>query len=80
MWKAFPATVTNRQSLVYALDALARLTYHNVYVIDYYRKKIPVHVSDNPLFLCGIRIFQQDAGGRPHQAVHIVRFSYPKQE
>ena len=40
--------------VIYAFDALARLTYHSVYVIDYYRKNF-LYVSDNPLFLCALQ-------------------------
>lgn len=38
--------------LIKVFDALARTTYHSIYIIDYYRQNF-LYVSDNPLFLCG---------------------------
>lgn len=38
--------------LIKVFDALARTTYHSIYIIDYYRKNF-LYVADNPLFLCG---------------------------
>lgn len=34
------------------IDAIGRLTYKGIYVVDYYRKNF-LYVYDNPLFLCG---------------------------
>jgi DNA-binding CsgD family transcriptional regulator len=42
----------NAASILTALDALARMTYQSMYVIDYYNKNF-LYVSENPLFLCG---------------------------
>lgn len=33
-------------------DALSQLSYHSIYLIDYYKRGF-LYVSDNPLFLCG---------------------------
>lgn len=33
-------------------EALSQLTYHSIYLIDYYKRGF-LYVSDNPLFLCG---------------------------
>lgn len=33
-------------------DALSHLTYHTIYLIDYYKRGF-AYVSDNPIFLCG---------------------------
>jgi len=38
------------------LDAISRLTYQSIYVIDYFKQTF-LYVSDNPFFLCG---FQPD--------------------
>jgi len=40
--------------VISALEAFARVTYHSIYVIDYYRKNF-LYVSENPLFLCGLQ-------------------------
>ena len=42
----------NASTVLIALDALARMTYQSLYVIDYYNKNF-LYVSENPLFLCG---------------------------
>ncbi|MFT4202662.1 MAG: helix-turn-helix transcriptional regulator [Chitinophagaceae bacterium] len=36
------------------LDKVACLTYQSVYIIDYYRRSF-AYVSNNPLFLCGLK-------------------------
>ena len=41
------------------LECMSRLTYQSIYVIDYWKKNF-LYVSDNPLFLCGLR---PDTGG-----------------
>ncbi|MDR2969694.1 MAG: helix-turn-helix transcriptional regulator [Tannerellaceae bacterium] len=38
--------------VVDTLNAVSRITFQNLYVIDYYKKKF-LYVSENPLFLCG---------------------------
>ncbi|HAO08913.1 MAG TPA: helix-turn-helix transcriptional regulator [Chryseobacterium sp.] len=35
-----------------AVDALARMTYQSIYLVDYFQRQF-LYVSDNPLFLCG---------------------------
>ena len=35
-----------------AVDAMANATYQSIYVIDYFKREF-LHVSSNPLFLCG---------------------------
>jgi DNA-binding CsgD family transcriptional regulator len=42
----------NVAHLITALEAVARMTYQSLYVVDYYARKF-LYVSDNPLFLCG---------------------------
>jgi DNA-binding CsgD family transcriptional regulator len=39
--------------LIKSLEAVARMTYKSLYVIDYFRRNF-LYVSDNPLFLCGL--------------------------
>lgn len=39
--------------MIDAFDAFARMTCQSAYIIDFYRKEI-LHVSENPLFLCGL--------------------------
>ena len=43
-------------------DAISQLTYHSIYLIDYYKKSFP-YVSDNPLFLCGKTAWQVRKAG-----------------
>jgi DNA-binding CsgD family transcriptional regulator len=38
--------------LIDTFDALSRITYQSLYIIDYYKKNF-LYVSNNPLFLCG---------------------------
>jgi len=40
--------------VVNAVKALARLAYQSIYIVDYYKKNF-LYVSDNPIFLCGLR-------------------------
>lgn len=35
-----------------ALEAISRITYQSIYIIDYYKMNF-LYVSENPLFLCG---------------------------
>lgn len=44
------------------VKAFARITYKSIYVIDYQKKSFE-YVSDNPLFLCGLRPEQVEALG-----------------
>ncbi len=39
-------------TLIFSVDAFARMTYQSIYLIDYYKNDF-LYVSDNPLFLCG---------------------------
>lgn len=39
-------------SLISSVDAVARVTYQSMYLIDYYKREF-LYVSGNPLFLCG---------------------------
>lgn len=41
------------EKYVQFLDAVSRTTYKSIYVIDYFKKNF-LHVSKNPLFLCGM--------------------------
>ncbi|MDE6696131.1 MAG: helix-turn-helix transcriptional regulator [Muribaculaceae bacterium] len=38
---------------VQAADAISKITYESVYIIDYFKKDF-LYVSSNPLFLCGL--------------------------
>jgi DNA-binding CsgD family transcriptional regulator len=38
--------------LIDSFDAISRMIYKSLYIIDYYKKKF-LYVSNNPLFLCG---------------------------
>ncbi|MDR0431525.1 MAG: helix-turn-helix transcriptional regulator [Tannerellaceae bacterium] len=38
--------------LIDSFDALSRITYQSLYIIDYHKKNF-LYVSNNPLFLCG---------------------------
>lgn len=40
--------------LIRSTEAMARTLYQSVYLIDYYKKGF-LYVSDNPLFLCGLK-------------------------
>lgn len=40
------------QSYIRFADALSQITYHSIYLIDYYKRGF-LYVSENPLFLCG---------------------------
>ena len=40
--------------VVSAVNALARIAYQSIYVVDYYKKNF-LYVADNPIFLCGFR-------------------------
>ena len=42
------------EPVISAIKAVARVTYHSIYIIDYYQKNF-LYVSDNPLFLCGLK-------------------------
>ena len=44
----------NIENVIRTAQAFARMTYQGIYIIDYY-KRIFLYVSDNPLFLCGMK-------------------------
>lgn len=47
-----PQDYARAQYYVQAADAIAKVAYESVYIIDYYAKNF-LYVSPNPLFLCG---------------------------
>jgi len=44
----------NLGNVISTAQAIARMTYNSVYVIDYYKQNF-LYVSENPLFLCGMK-------------------------
>jgi DNA-binding CsgD family transcriptional regulator len=49
--------------LIDSFDAISRMVYKSLYIIDYYKKKF-LYVSNNPLFLCG------------HSAKEVLKLGY----
>ncbi|MGV8135025.1 MAG: response regulator transcription factor [Mangrovibacterium sp.] len=64
------------QSCLDFLEAVARVTYKSIYVIDYYRKNF-LYVSDNPFFLCGLHADTVKELGYEFYVCHVPEEDMP---
>ncbi len=58
------------------MEAISRMTYRSLYVIDYYKKNF-LHVSKNPLFLCGMSIEEVKNLGYDFYLIHVTKADLP---
>jgi DNA-binding CsgD family transcriptional regulator len=56
--------------LVKTHEAIARMTYKSLYIIDYFKKNF-LYVSDNPLFLCGNTADEVKENGYSHYMENV---------
>lgn len=63
--------------LIDSFDAISRMTYKSLYIIDYYKKNF-LYVSDNPLFLCGNSVKEVLKMGYTFYIKHIPQQEQPR--
>ncbi|MDE6409284.1 MAG: helix-turn-helix transcriptional regulator [Muribaculaceae bacterium] len=65
-----PKDYERAKYFVAATDAISKLAYESVYIIDYYAKKF-LYVSQNPLFLCGCKPEEVEKMGYGFYLSHV---------
>jgi hypothetical protein len=56
--------------LINSVDSIARMNYPSVYLIDCFKHEF-LYVSDNPLFLCGLKAKEVKELGHRFYAEHV---------